>query len=103
MIVRKWRATAANEKGYITHFRRRITPQLRRLAGYRGALVLRRRVEAAFELEVLTFWTSMASIRRFAGDNSDKAVVAEEAKAVLRRFDSRVRHFDVALDALSRK
>jgi hypothetical protein len=45
----------------------------------------------------------MASIRRFAGDNSDKAVVAEEAKGVLRRFDSRVRHFDVALDALFRR
>lgn len=77
--------------------------QLRRLAGYRGALVLCRRVEEEVELEVLTFWTSMASIRRFAGDNSDKAVVAEEAKGVLRRFDSRVRHFDVALDALFRR
>ena len=44
----------------------------------------------------------MASIRRFVGDNTEKAVVEEEAKAVLRRFDSRVRHFDIVLDALSR-
>jgi hypothetical protein len=49
-------------------------PELRRLAGYRGALILRRRVEVAVEIEVLTFWTSMASIRRFVGDNTDKAV-----------------------------
>jgi heme-degrading monooxygenase HmoA len=102
MIVRRWRATAANEKRYVTHFRRRVMPQLGRLAGYRGALLLRSRVETAVELEVLTFWTSMASIRRFVGDNTDKAVVEQEAKAVLRRFDSRVRHFDVVLDALSR-
>ena len=64
MIVRRWHATAANEKRYVTHFRRRVMPELRRLAGYRGALVLRRRVEAAVEIEVLTFWVSMASVRR---------------------------------------
>jgi heme-degrading monooxygenase HmoA len=102
MIVRRWRATAADEKRYVTHFRRTVMPELRRLAGYRGALILRRRVEAAVEIEVLTFWTSMASIRRFAGDNTDRAVVEEEAKAGLRRFDSRVRHFDVVLNAPSR-
>jgi len=102
IIVRRWHATAANEKRYVTHFRRRVLPELRRLAGYRGALVLRRRVEAAVEIEVLTFWVSMASIRRFAGDNTDRAVVKEEAKAVLRRFESRVRHLDVVLDALPR-
>ena len=74
MVVRRWHATAANEKRYVTHFRRRVMPELRRLAGYRGALVLRRRVEAAVEIEVLTFWVSMASFHRFAGDNTDRAV-----------------------------
>jgi heme-degrading monooxygenase HmoA len=77
-------------------------PELIRLAGYRGALVLRRRVEGGTELEVLTFWTSMAAIRRFAGDIIDRAVVEPAAKAVLTRFDSRVRHFDVVLDALNK-
>ena len=101
MIIRRWRATAVNETNYVTHFRRKVMPRLNRLVGFRGALLLRRRVEAAVELEVLTFWISMASIRRFAGDNTEKAVVEDEAKAVLRRFDSRVRHLDVVLDALS--
>jgi hypothetical protein len=47
-------------------------PEPRRLAGCRGALVLRRRLEAAVEIEVLTFWVSMASFHRFAGDNTDR-------------------------------
>ena len=101
MIVRRWCATADNERRYISHFRRRVLPQLRRFAGYRGALVIRRPLEAGIGIEVLTFWASMASIREFAGDHADRAVVEEEAKAVLKRFDSRVQHFDVVLDALS--
>jgi hypothetical protein len=44
----------------------------------------------------------MAAIRRFAGDIIDRAVVEPAAKAVLTRFDSRVRHFDVVLDALNK-
>jgi hypothetical protein len=75
-------------------------PQLKRFAGYKGALVLRKPAGGAVEIEVLTFWTSMASIRRFTGEGTDRAVVEEEAKAVLIRFDSRVSHFDVAVDAL---
>jgi heme-degrading monooxygenase HmoA len=97
VIVRRWRASATNEKRYLTHFRRRIMPQLEQFAGYRGALVLRRHIGMAVEIEVLTFWTSMASIRRFAGRSTDRAMVADEAKTVLRRFDSRVVHLEVTV------
>lgn len=98
MIVRRWRATAGDERKYLRHFRRRVLPGLMRIAGFNGVLILRRRRKATIGLEVLTFWTSMASIRRFAGGDADKAVVEPEAKAVLRRFDRRVRHYNVALD-----
>lgn len=49
------------------------------------------------KVTVLTFWDSMASIHRFAG--ADAAAVEPEARAVLKRFDARVEHFDVLVDA----
>ncbi len=100
MIVRTWsaRATADGAKKYITHFRRKVLPQLQRIGGYRDALLLRRGDNEEAELQVLTFWNSMVSIRQFAGSDLDRAVVDDEAEVVLKDFDSQVAHFDVVLD-----
>jgi hypothetical protein len=46
----------------------------------------------------LTFWDSIASIRRFAGMDPTAAVVEPEAQALLTRFDAHVKHFDVQPD-----
>jgi heme-degrading monooxygenase HmoA len=101
MIVRTWsaRATSDGTKKYITHFRRKVLPQLQQIRGYRGALLLRRGENEKVEVQVLTFWNSMASIRQFAGTDLDRAVVENEAKVVLQDFDSRVAHFNIVLDA----
>jgi heme-degrading monooxygenase HmoA len=101
MIVRLWsaRATAAGAESYATHFRRTILPELQRIAGFRGALLLRRPVTDDVKLIVLTFWESMASIRGFTGDDATAAVVGPEARAVLKEFDRDVEHFDLVLDS----
>jgi heme-degrading monooxygenase HmoA len=101
MIVRRWRAVAENTAPYLAHFRRCVLPALRQVRGFRGAMVLRRMVPDAIEIEVLTLWDSMSAIHRFAGDNTERAVVEPEARAVLRRFERSVRHFEVMLDAAS--
>lgn len=100
MIVRSWsaRATADGAKKYLSHFRRKVLPQLQRIRGYRGALLLCRGETEGTEVQVLTFWNSLASVRRFTGTDLDTAVVDDEARAVLQNFDSRVEHFDVMLD-----
>jgi hypothetical protein len=41
----------------------------------------------------------MAAIERFAGADVTAAVVEPEAQALLTRFDSRVEHFEVLVDA----
>ena len=99
MIVRQWRAHATDAAGYLAHFRRRVLPALRQIRGFRGAMVLRRVTDSDIDIEVLTLWDSMGAIQRFAGDNPDRAVVEPEAKAALRGFDRKVRHFEVILDA----
>jgi heme-degrading monooxygenase HmoA len=99
-IVRIWsaRATVDGAKKYLIHFRQKVSPQLQQIAGYRGALLLRRGENEEIEIQVLTFWNSMASIRQFAGIDLDRAVVEDEARAVLQDFDARVTHFQVVLD-----
>jgi heme-degrading monooxygenase HmoA len=96
-IIRSWRASAtiANAPAYERHLRENVVPQLRRIAGFLGIMLLRRDRGDRAEIQVLTRWKSMDSIRQFAGDDSELAVVEPEAKAVLLEFDSRVSHLNV--------
>jgi heme-degrading monooxygenase HmoA len=105
MVLRSWsaRATPVGARRYLSHFRRRVLPALRRLPGHCGALVLRHRRAGEVEITVLTLWRSLAAVRGFAGRDVARAVVEAEARAILRRFDTRVAHFEILLDSRSRK
>jgi hypothetical protein len=49
------------------------------------------------EILVTTRWRSLQSVRYFAGENLDAAVVADEAARVLTGYDRVVRHFELEL------
>jgi heme-degrading monooxygenase HmoA len=70
--------------------------------GHRGAYLLRRAVDGAVELVVLTIWESMESVRKFAGYEPEKAVVEPEARAVLISFDDCVTHFEIIAARMKR-
>lgn len=97
MIARTWRASADRERrdAYPEHFRCRVVPELRAVAGFLGADLLSRDSADTVEFTVVTRWESMDAIRRFAGDDPERAVVDPEAAAVLRRFDRRVTHDEI--------
>lgn len=100
MIIRLWtaRATPRGARQSQARFARKILPRLRRLRGYLGASFLRRRYGKEIELLLLTRWRSLAAVRAFAGDDIERAVVDPEAAAILKRWDKRVRHYEVALE-----
>jgi len=100
MIVRTWRGRAAVEKAeaYPRHFRRNVLPELRHIAGFRGASLVRRDRGAEIEYLVMTRWESMEAIRRFAGAEVEKAVVEPEAVAALVSFDKTVEHYELLED-----
>lgn len=99
MIVRSWsaRTTRAHLPAYVAHVRRQVLPELRAIEGFRGASVLQREADGAVEVVVQTRWDSLDAIRRFAGADAERAVVEDAAAAVLTAFDSRVKHYEVAL------
>jgi heme-degrading monooxygenase HmoA len=103
-IVRSWSARATREgaDAYEVFFKTRLVPQLETIPGHRGALVLRRAAADLVEITVLTFWDSMDAIQRFAGETPNRAVVEDEARAVLVSFDELVRHDAIALDTVRR-
>ena len=97
-VVRSWGGwtTIADEAAYLEHLDRDTLPKLRALPGFLGWDVLRRREEG----EVVRFvvhsrWADMESVRAFAGDDLEVAVVPPAAQAVLTRYDQRVEHFEV--------
>jgi heme-degrading monooxygenase HmoA len=103
MILRSWsaRATADGARAYVDYFRRVLVPQLDALAGHRGATVATRALGDGVEILVLTVWDSLAAIEAFAGAEVERAVVEPEARALLRDFDERVVHRELAVDTTS--
>src|SRR5262249_14357231 len=104
MIARVWSAQAAGAQApaYIEHLRGQVLPKLQALDGYAGAWLFERPLASNVEIVVTTFWRSVEAIRAFAGDELDRAVVADEAAALLTQFDRRVRHYEVAVAEDSR-
>jgi heme-degrading monooxygenase HmoA len=100
MIARVWRGrtTSANAEPYLAHLRGDTLPGLRGLDGYAGGYVLRRDGDGGVDFFVITFWTSTDSIRAFAGDDEEAAVIPEEAQRLLAAFDDRADHYTVAID-----
>ncbi len=101
MLVRLWRGRAEPAKApdYLRHFSDTVTPDLTRLAGHRGAWLLRREVDGMTEFVALTLWDSADSIRAFAGKDIAKAHVEPQARALLAEFDDFARHYEVAFKA----
>ena len=99
MVARHWRgrSRADTAAAYLDHLRIETLPRLRALDGHRGAYVLRREVGDEIEFVVLTLWESLESVRAFAGDDYETAVVPPEARRVLTTFDKRALHYDVAI------
>ena len=97
MISRQWRglAKASRAGDYVEHLRKDTFPRLRRIAGFVDASILQRHVDPGVEFLIVTRWTSLAAIRKFAGDDAVTAVVPPEVQAMMIEYDRTVRHYEV--------
>lgn len=98
MITRIWKGKARHENAaaYEHFVTTHVFSGLTALTGHRGAYLLRRDAGEHVEFLAVTLWDSLESIRAFAGDKIDTAVVEPEARAVLSSFDDFVRHYEVS-------
>jgi heme-degrading monooxygenase HmoA len=100
MIARFWTAKTLQAQApvYAGHLKNHVLPALRDVDGYAGARLLERETEGAVEIVVITFWLSLDSIRNFAGDDIEEAVVSDEIVPMLLNYDRRVRHYEVVVE-----
>jgi len=99
MIERVWsaRTTRDGARQYADYFRRVVLPELAAIAGYRGARLMEREQNGVIEVVVVTRWSTLDAIRAFAGEELDRAVVHDEAAALMTDYDRKVRHYGVVV------
>lgn len=100
MIARIWHGwtTPENADAYETLLRTQILPRIRKAAGCQGIHLFRRGRGADMEFVTMLLFDSLESVKEWAGDHYDVAVVPPEARKLLKRFRERSRHYDVRLD-----
>lgn len=98
MIARVWHGytTRENADAYEAMLKPEPLPGVGKVAGYRGSYVLRRNSGAEVEFITILLWDSIESIRAVAGPNYENAVVPEERRKVLSRYDQKALHYEVA-------
>jgi antibiotic biosynthesis monooxygenase (ABM) superfamily enzyme len=99
MIARTWRgwAPAATADDYQRHYATDVAKHLRDLPDFRGARWLRRPDGEEVEFTSITFFTDLDAVRGFAGDSYEEAVVEDNARRALSRWDDHVSHAEVAV------
>ncbi len=99
MIARIWHGwtTRANADTYEALLKEEIFVGIRNrgIRGFRNIQLLRRSTGEEMEFVTVMLFDSLDAVREFAGEDYEAAVVPQEARAVLSRFDARSQHYDV--------
>jgi len=98
VIARIWHGWAPRERAadYQRHYESGVADHLLAVRGFRGAQLLRRDEGGEVVFTSITWFTDLDAVRDFAGDDYERAVVEETARAALSRWDERVAHDEVA-------
>jgi heme-degrading monooxygenase HmoA len=99
MIIRIWHGYAApeNANAYETITKNETFANIRKrnIPGFQEIQLYRR--DGSMEVEFITimWFDSLESVRAYAGENYEKAVVLPRTQAYLSRFDEITRHYEV--------
>jgi antibiotic biosynthesis monooxygenase (ABM) superfamily enzyme len=72
-----------------------LLPGITTVRGYRGSCLLRRRAGAEVEFVTILLFDSLDNIRAVAGPDYETAVIPEERRKYLSRYDAKAAHYDV--------
>ncbi|HSB64000.1 MAG TPA: antibiotic biosynthesis monooxygenase [Thermoanaerobaculia bacterium] len=101
MISRIWHGwtTRENAAAYEELLESEILPGIaeRKIRGLMGVHLLKREVPEGVEFVTIMWFESVAAVREFAGQDYEVAVVPDEARRLLARFDARSAHYETLL------
>ena len=98
MVARVWHGftTPEHADAYEAMLKPELLPGISKVKGYRGSYLLRRAAGGDVEFITILLFETLDDIRAVAGPDYEVAVVPEERRRYLRRFDERAAHFDVS-------
>jgi heme-degrading monooxygenase HmoA len=96
MITRIWRGRTSRERAddYEQFLKRTAYPDYGGVEGNRGWLLLRQDREADVEFVFVSFWESMDSLQRYAGEDPTRPKYYPEDRAALLELPERVDHYE---------
>jgi heme-degrading monooxygenase HmoA len=97
MLARIWHGVTSTEKAdeYLDYLNRTGIPDYLATPGNRGAFVLRRIEGARAHFSTVSLWDSIESIKRFAGEEYERARYYPEDADFLLEFEPAVQHWEV--------
>ncbi len=98
MIARYWKGIVKSglSEEYMQHLQEDTLGLISQIDGFLSASVLRKDLLNGTEFIVITEWESIESIKKFAGEDYENAVVPDKAKAMMISYDPGVIHYEVA-------
>lgn len=103
MIARIWHGITPTSKAdeYVEFLNKTGVKDYRATEGNLAAYVLRSIEGGQAHFLTLTFWDSVESIKKFAGEDYEKARYYPEDKDFLLEFEEKVAHYEVMVSASS--
>jgi heme-degrading monooxygenase HmoA len=101
MIARLWHGTTRIEHSddYLRYLHETGIPGYRATMGNQGVQILRRIEGEVAHFLLISYWESLEAIRRFAGEEMEKAVYYPRDKEFLLELEPSVVHYQVAARA----
>jgi heme-degrading monooxygenase HmoA len=98
MIARIWHGytTPEHADAYEAMLKPELLPGLSKVKGYQSSYLLRREAGSEVEFITIIIWDSIDSIRAVAGEDYETAVIPEERRKHLSRYDAKAQHFEIA-------
>jgi heme-degrading monooxygenase HmoA len=98
MIARIWHGytTPENADTYEATLKPELLPGLSKIPGYLGSYLLRRASQDEVEFITIILWESYDALRAIAGENYETAIVPQERRKYLKRFDGKAQHYEVS-------
>lgn len=72
-----------------------LLPGIGKVTGYQGSYLLRRAAGDEIEFITILLFESLENIRAVAGPDYETAVIPEERRKYLSRFDTKSAHYEV--------
>jgi hypothetical protein len=98
VIARVWHGytTPEHADAYEAHLKPELLPGISKKKGYRGSYLLRRENGAEVEFITIMLWDSIGDIRAAAGLDYETAIIPEQRRKLLSRYDAKAAHYEVA-------